>query len=176
MVTTVTTTMTKNLFFTFIYINIAVVFICLFIGNYSYLINIEVAFISSIIVSMATFLSYKKNVQKSVDFEVQKQAEDLDYIDKIDDPYDLYSDDIKEEIIENPTKEQIKEAMKPIKQNHFANFKKGLLSYSSFYRIGAYVFLVFGFFYLNNNKLLEVVPYLLGFLIVPVGSLLSKRD
>jgi len=129
-----------------------------------------------LLVSIATFISYKKNVKKSVDLEVKKQEEDLDYIDKIDDPYDLYSDDIKEEIIENPTKEQIQEAMKPIKQNHFANFKKGLMSYSSFYRIGAYVILVIGFFYLNNNKLLEIVPYLLGFLIVPIGSLLSKRD
>jgi biopolymer transport protein ExbB/TolQ len=168
--------MTKNLFFTFMYINIAVIFICIFTSNYSWLINIEISFISSLIISMATYIAYKKNVQNSVDFEVQKQAEDLDYIDKIDDPYDLYSDDVKQEIIENPTKEQIQEAMKPIKQNHFANFKKGLLSYSSFYRIGAYIFLVIGFFYLNNNKLLDVIPYLLGFLIVPVGSLLSKRD
>ena len=168
--------MTKNLFFTFMYINIAVIFICIFTQNYSWLINIEVSFISSLIISMATYISYKKNVQNSVNVEVQKQAEDLDYIDKIDDPYDLYSDDVRQEIIENPTKEQIQEAMKPIKQNHFANFKKGLLSYSSFYRIGAYVFLIIGFFYLNNNKLLDVIPYLLGFLIVPLGSLLSKRN
>ncbi len=168
--------MTKNLFFTFMYINIAVIFICIFTSNYSWLINIEVAFISSLLVSFATFISYKKNVLNSIDLELEKQKDDLDYIDKIDDPYDLYSDDIKEEIIENPTKEQIKEAMKPIKQNYFANFKKGLISYSSFYRVGAYVFLVLGFFYLNNNKLLDVIPYLLGFLIVPIGSLLSKRD
>jgi len=176
MVTVVKTTMTKNLFFTFMYINIAVIFICIFTSNYSWLINIEISFISSLIVSMATYISFKKNVENSVDIETQKQSEDLDYIDKIDDPYDLYSDDVKQEIIENPTKEQIQEAMKPIKQNHFANFKNGLLSYSSFYRIGAYVFLVIGFFYLNNNKLLDVIPYLLGFLIVPIGSLLSKRD
>ena len=176
MATVIKKTMTKNIFFTFMYINITVIFICIFTQNYSWLINIEISFISSLIISMATYISFKKNIQNSVDVEVKNQAEDLDYIDKIDDPYDLYSPEVKQEIIENPTKEQIQEAMKPIKQNHFANFKNGLLSYSSFYRIGAYAFLIIGFFYLNNNKLLDVIPYLLGFLIVPIGSLLSKRD
>ena len=167
--------MTKNLIFIYIIINIIITIFCIFTQNFSWLINIQVAFVSSFLISIATFLSYKRNVEKLVDNEVSKQNDDLDYIDKIDDPYDLYSNTIEEELVLNPSKEQIQEAMKPIKQNHLSNLKKSLLTYTSFYRIGAYVALIIGFFYLNNNKLLDVIPYLLGFLIVPIGSLFSKK-
>jgi IS1 family transposase len=104
---------------------------------------------------------------------VQKQKSDIDYIDKIDDKYDLYSEIIDEKIIDNPTKEQIQEAMKPIEQNHLANLKNTFLSYTSFYRITAYVLLITGFFYLNNNDMLQIIPYLLGFIVVPLLALAS---
>jgi len=170
------TTMTKSLFRKFIILDFIVVLFCILSDNYTYLINTQVAFISSMLVSFATFYSYKNNVLKQVDSEIQKQETDLDYVDKIDDPYDLYSDNINEKIIKNPNKEQIQEAMKPIKQNYFSNFRKTILSYASFYRIFAYVLLIFGFFYLNNNNFLHIYSYLFGFLIIPISSLFAHKQ
>jgi hypothetical protein len=167
--------MIKNLFYIYLIINIAIVSICFFTQNYSAIINIQIAFISSLFISTATFLSYQKNVNIAVKSKTLKNNIDFDCIDKINDPYDLYIDGINDELVINPTKEQIQKAMKPIKQNHINNLKNTLLTYTSFYRIGAYIILIIGFFYLNNNKLLEIIPYLLGFLIVPIGSLLSKN-
>lgn len=167
--------MTKNIFSIFIIVDFAIVIICLITNNYLWLINTQIAFSSSFIISLATFYSYKNNVQKSVNNEFENKNDDLDYIDKIDDPYDLYSDDVREEIILQPNKKQIQNAMKPIKQNYFLNLKNSILSFASFYRIGGYALLVVGFFYLNNNGLLHVYSYLVGFLILPISSLFSKN-
>jgi len=62
--------------------------------------------------------------------------------------------------------------MKPIKQNHVANFKSGFGGMASLYRLFGYVGLVIGFFYLNNNGYLHIYSYILGFLIVPISSLI----
>jgi len=174
MVITTKMTMTKKIFLNFLFIDILIVLFCILSDNYIYLLNTQIAFSSSLLISLATFYSYKKNVLKSVDTNIKNQNEDIDFIDKIDDPYDLYSQDINEKIIENPTKEQIQEAIKPVKQNHFANLKSSIFSFTSFYRIGSYVLLIIGFFYLNNNNLLDIYSYLFGFMILPIVSLFSK--
>ena len=163
--------MTKNIVFRLLIVDIIVILFCIINDNYVWLLNIQVAFITSLIISIATFFSYKNNVMRQVNDEYNKQRDALDYMDKIDDVYDLYSSDINEEVIENPTKEQILEANKPIKQNYFQNLKKTFLSFASFYRIIAYAILIISFIYLNNNNLLSVFPYLFGFLIIPLSSL-----
>lgn len=162
----------KSFFKIFLFVDIAIILFCIINGNLIWLINTQIAFFTSLLVTYATFLSYKNNVLKGV--ENQIQVDDTDIIDKIDDPYDLYSSDINEQVIENPTKEQILEANKPIKQNHFSNLKKSFLSFTSFYRIGGYIFLIIGFFYLVNNNLFDVWAYLFGFLIVPISVLIAS--
>lgn len=154
-------------------INLIIVILCIIFDKYNWLLNIQIAFITSFLISMATFFSYKNNVIKSLD-KYSSSQQDIDCISNIEDRYDLYSDDIDDTLIENPTKEQIQEEMKPIKQNHIKNLKSTILSYSSFYRIFAYAILIVGFFYLNNNNLLNIIPYLIGFLIIPVGSLFVR--
>ena len=154
------------------FINFFIIIVLIVLDKYLWLLNIEIAFISSLIITFATFYSYKKNVLKSIPNEIEKYNDNPDIIDKIDDPYDLYSSEIDETIYENPTKEQILEAKKPIKQNHIKNLKSSISSYTSFYRVGGYIFLVIGFFYLKNNHLLEVIAYLSGLIIVPISVLL----
>ncbi len=166
--------MNKNIISTFLLIDIIIIIVCIGLGNYLALINTQVSFISSLIITFATFYSYKNKVLQSVDDQIQ-EYNDIDTIDKIDDPYDLYSSPINEEVIENPTKEQILEARKPLKQNHLKNLKDTIFSYASFYRIMGYGLLIFGFFVLKNNNLLDIYPYLAGFLILPISSLLPKR-
>jgi len=168
--------MNKSLLKSFFIVDIFIILACVFLNEYTWLLNIQIAFITSFIVSMATFYSYKNNIDKNVVGENEKYNEELDYIDKIDDPYDLYSDEVCEQINENPSPQEIKEAMKPIKQNHLANLKQSILAFSSFYRILAYAILIFGFFYLNNNNILHIYSYLLGFLIVPISSLFIRTQ
>jgi len=155
----------------FAIIDIAVILFCLLTGHTDWLINTQIAFFSSLIVTIGSYLGYQRNVENRVEDQVNDD-DTYDEVDKMDDKYDLYSPEApQEQINENPTKEEIKEAMKPIKQNHFANFKSGFGGMASLYRIFGYVGLVIGFFYLNNNGLLHIYSYILGFLIVPISSL-----
>jgi len=155
----------------FAIIDIGVILFCLLTGHTDWLINTQIAFFSSLIVTIGSYLGYQRNVENRVEDQVNDD-DTYDEVDKMDDKYDLYSPEApQEQINENPTKEEIKEAMKPIKQNHFANFKSGFGGMASLYRIFGYVGLVVGFFYLNNNGLLHIYSYILGFLIVPISSL-----
>ena len=73
--------------------------------------NTQVAFISSLFITIASFLSYKRNIQNRIsnlDMSQTNQSFDRDKIDEIDDPYDLYTE--YEEIPESElTPEKIKE-------------------------------------------------------------------
>ena len=44
----------------------------------------------------------------------------------------------------------------------------------SIYRILGYGFLIFGFFALNNNKILIPLAFIVGLSIVPIGVLFTK--
>lgn len=157
----------------FAIVDIVVIVFCLLSGHTDWLINTQIAFFSSLMVTLGSYLGYQKNVQNRVEDHVNNDDDTYDEVDKMDDKYDLYSPEAPQvEIQEAPTKEEITEAMKPIKQNHFANFKSGFAGMASLYRIFGYVGLVVGFFYLNNNGILHIYSYILGFLIVPISSLL----
>ena len=153
----------KSFFKIFIVVDIIIILFCILSGNTTWLINTQVAFFTSLLVTYVTFLSYKNIVLKNVENQTHTDNKDRDIIDKQDDPYDLYSSEINEQILE---------ANKPIKQNHFKNLKKSFLSFVSFYRIGGYITLIVGFFYLVNNNLFDVWSYLFGFLVVPISVLL----
>lgn len=156
----------------FAIIDFGVILFCLLSGQYDWLLNTQIAFCSSLMVTVGSYLGYKRNVANRVEDHVNDD-DTYDEVDKMDDKYDLYSPEAPQELVnENPTKEEIKAAMKPIKQNHFANFKSGFTGMASLYRIFGYVGLVIGFFYLNNNGYLHIYSYVLGFLIVPISALL----
>ena len=111
----------------FFIIDFGVVLFCLISGNINWLLNTQIAFFSSLMVTVGSYLGYKKNIQSRAQDQVNDD-DNYDEVDKMDDKYDLYSPDVpQEEVPEEPTKEEIKEAMKPIKQNHFLNFKSGFL-------------------------------------------------
>jgi len=157
----------------FFIVNSIVILICLFFGRFDWLINTQVAFISSVIITLGSYYGYRKNIETRIKEHTTLDLDDKDELDKYDDKYDLYSDEVKSEYKEEDiTKEQIKEAMKPIKQNYFNNFKSGLGAMGSFYRIFGYVILIIGFFYLRNNEILDIYSYLVGFSIVPLATLI----
>ena len=163
----------------FFIIDFGVVIFCILSNNYVWLINTQVAFISSLFISLATFLSYKRNVSKrleNIDYDAQL-SNDRDEIDKIDDPYDLYDEDEineKKDFSASEIKEIIKEEKSRIKQNSFKNTIYSSGSFISVYRIVGYVLLIFGFFSLNNNGIFNAMPYLAGLFIVPLSMLCAK--
>jgi len=164
----------------FFIIDFGVILFCLISGNTSWLLNTQIAFFSSLMVTVGSYLGYKKNIQNRAQDHVNDD-DNYDEVDKMDDKYDLYSPEVPTtEVNENPTKEEIKEAMKPIKQNHFANFKSGFSGMASLYRLAGYVGLIIGFFYLNNNGYLHIYSYIFGFIIVPISALVvsfvTKKD
>jgi len=166
--------MIKKSFKIFAIIDLGVIILCVLSGHIDWLINTQIAFVSSLMVTIGSYLGYKKNVENRVPDQVNDD-DTYDEVDKMDDKYDLYSPEVPQEMInESPTKEEIKEAMKPIKQNHISNLKSGFWGMASLYRIFGYLGLVIGFFYLNNNGYLHIYSYILGFLIVPISSLIMS--
>jgi len=153
-------------------VDFVVILFCVVLGQFQWLLNTQLAFISSLLVTIGSYYGYKKNVESQVENHINDD-DNYDELDKMDDKYDLYSPQIdNEEKKEEYTKEEIKEAMKPIKQNYFANFKSGFSGMASFYRLSGYVFLIICFFFLNNNGYLHILSYMFGFLIVPISSLI----
>ncbi len=159
--------------------------LCIFIyaiifQNNFWFLNTQVAFMSSLFIIIASFISYKKNIQNrlsNLDLSKSSKVEDRDKIDEIDDPYDLYSE--YEEVPETElTSEKIKEIINneksKVKKNTLKNTLFATGGFLSLYRIIGYGLLIFGFFALNNNKIFIPLAFILGLSIVPFGVLISK--
>lgn len=174
-----TTMMIKKFAKVFFIIDFGVILFCLLSANYVWLINTQVAFISSMIISIATFLSYKRSVDKRVQ-SVENSNElknDRDKIDEIDDPFDLYSEQEisdKTDFTAQEIKDIIQEEKSKIKQNSIKNTLLSAPSFVSIYRIIGYGVLIFGFFALNNNGLFHTISYLVGLFVVPLSMLSLK--
>ena len=122
------------------------------------MISLFVAFGTTFLILLTSRISYKNYVnQKSKNFA---SLDDKDFIDKIYDPYDLYSDEVETGMSE---KERLKESKKHIGivQNKKEIFKT-IPVYLSIFRIFSYILLVIGFISLKDNNILEIGYYLIG--------------
>ena len=171
----------KNFATAIIVLNLCLIIYSLVFQSTNWLLNTQVAFFSSLFVTIATFLSYRKNVQNrlsNLDAKEISKNEDRDKIDEIDDPFDLYSEEVKEIPEEELTPEKIKEIIKDekskVKRNSFKNTVFSAGGFVSFYRIAGYGTLVLGFFALNNNKIFLPIAFMIGLAVVPIGVLLSN--
>jgi len=161
----------------FFIVDLTVVVFSLFQEDTNFLLNTQVAFISSLFILLATFLSYQKNVSRRLD-GLDVSLENLgqrDKIDELDDPYDLYSDDeIKDdqkELSAEEIKTILKEEKSRVKKNSLKNTIFSGTAFISIYRVLGYSTLIFGFFYLNNNILFNPYAYMLGLFVVPASAL-----
>ncbi|MCT7587141.1 hypothetical protein [Aliarcobacter butzleri] len=164
----------------FIFLDLCIFIYALVFQNKLWLLNSQIAFISSLLITIASFVSYKKNIQNRLsnfDYSKISKGEDRDKIDEIDDPYDLYTE--YEEIPENElTAEKIKEIINDekskVKRNSVKNTIFSASGFLSIYRIFGYIILLLGFFVLNNNKIFMPIAFIIGLGIVPFGVLISK--
>ena len=123
--------------------------------------NTQIGFISATLVMLGSMRSYRRMVDARVENEVITTDIDKDVIDKLEDPHDLYSEEVKEESVED-IKAAIKEERARLKQNRRSLFEvlKDTKAALSLYRVGAYFLLVLGFLYLNRHGILHIPLYL----------------
>lgn len=141
----------------------ALVFTTLLFGK-DVFVNVQVAFLSSFLIVAASGYAHKRMVDGRIKNGIY--ADDRDPLDKIDDPHGLFDE---EEINDAPPEELdlkaiVKEEKKKIKPFFAGNLKQGLRGSFTFYRIAAYVLLIFGFIALKNNHLLDIKLYLIALL------------
>lgn len=174
-------TMIKSFAKIFIVIDLCIILYASIFETSYWLLNTQVAFLSSIFITIASFLSYKRNINgrlKNFDSTVQTKLEDRDKVDEIDDPFDLYSEDIEpipeEELTPQKIKEIIQDEKNKVKKNSFKNTIFSAGGFLSVYRVIGYGVLIFGFFALNNNNLFLPIPFMIGLGVVPIGALFTK--
>ncbi len=151
-------------------IDIGILIFCLLSGNRIWLINSQIGFISSSLIMFASIISYRNMVQARVDMGMVVADDNRDTLDKIEDPFDLYSENDISNKEEKSFKEVIVEERENLKKNRRSIWQttKDSKAALSFYRLGAYGILIFGFFYLNNNELLYIGSYLFALSVPPV--------
>lgn len=157
----------------FLIIDLGVVVFCILQGNPTWLLNSQIAFFSSLAITVGSYFGYKKNIENRVpDEPIEVKNDDIDVIDRIEDPYDLDGDIIEEK---EPSQEEIKNIIKEEKVNQskhtFKNVIFSIGGFASVYRVAGYILLLMGFFYLVKNNIFDVFAYLFGLLIVPIGVL-----
>jgi len=146
-----------------------------FFYSFEVYINMQVAFVSSLLVILGASFAYRKMVITQVNSG--NYEEDRDLLDDIEDPHELYdnatiNDAPAEEL---DLKEIVKEEKAKIKTFSMKSAKHGARGSVSLFRLVPYVFLILGFIALKNNELLNLVVYLPSLLIgIVVGSLSSK--
>ena len=164
----------------FILLDLCLILYSLIFQNNLWVLNTQVAFVSSLFIIIASFLSYRRNIQSrlsSLDLTKTNQNEDRDKIDEIDDPYDLYTEYEQipeEELTSEKIKEIINDEKSKVNKNSFKNTLFSASGFLSIYRIIGYGILIFGFFALNNNTIFVPIAFIIGLGIVPIGVLFSK--
>ncbi len=141
--------------------------------------NTQIGFVSASLVMLASMKSYRRMVAARVEQQIITLDDKRDTIEKLEDPYDLYSEDVIEDESAD-MRDAIKEEKARMRKNKrsIAETLRDTKAALSLSRIGAYVVLILGFFYLNRHGLLVVPAYILALsvpMLVVVFVLLSKR-
>ncbi len=127
------------------------------------LLNTQIGFFSATLVMLGSMKSYRRMVDARVEHEVITTDIDKDVIDKLEDPHDLYSEEIKEEAPAD-IHSAIKEEKQRLKANRRSLFEvlKDTKAALSLYRICAYGVLILGFMYLQRQGMLHLGAYLIS--------------
>jgi len=141
-------------------VDIGVVVFCYLEDNPIWLYNTQLAFFSTSLIILGSFIGYSNSVRK----ELENGNVGEDILKKYEDPYNM---DDEEEVDKEKLKELKKSKLKWYEALLFS-FRGGL----NFIRIFGYLFLIISFFYLNKKEIFDVYSFLFGVSIVPAISLL----
>ena len=125
--------------------------------------NTQIGYITSTLVMVASILSYRRMVNARVKHNIVTMDDSKDVIDKLEDPYDIYSEDVVEDE-EKDFAATVKEEKKKLKENRRTVYQtiKDTKAALSIYRLGAYALLILGFLYLNRQGLLHIPSYIIS--------------
>jgi hypothetical protein len=142
----------------------------IFFGGKVWAFNTQIAFISATLIMIASVISYRRMVNTRVEHGIVTMDDSKDVIDKLEDPYDLYSEDVTENEEEQDLVEVVKEERKKLKQSRrsLGQTLKDTKAALSIYRLAAYAVLILGFMYLNRQGLLHIPSYLLALSLPPM--------
>ena len=146
-----------------IFVDILLLLIALIFFDIKVLYSTQIGYITATMVMIASIISYRRMVNARVKEKIITMDDSRDTIDKLEDPYDLYSEE--EEVDESKDlSEVVKEEKKKLKKN-----KRGLYqtlrdtkAALSVYRLGSYALLIIGFLYLNRQELLVIPAYIIA--------------
>ena len=142
----------------------------IFFGGKVWVYNTQIGFISATLIMIASVISYRRMVNTRVEHGIVTMDDSKDVIDKLEDPYDLYSEDVTENEEEQDLVEVVKEERKKLKQSRrsLGQTLKDTKAALSIYRLAAYAVLILGFLYLNRQGLLHIPSYLLALSLPPM--------
>ena len=139
-------------------------------GGKVWVFNTQIGFISATLIMAASVISYRRMVNTRVEHGIVTMDDSKDVIDKVEDPYDLYSEEIVEEEKEEDLATVVKEEKSKLKENRrsLGQTLKDTKAALSVYRLAAYGVLILGFMYLNRQGLLHIPSYLLALSLPPM--------
>jgi hypothetical protein len=169
----------KKVINTLLIIDIGIVIFCFLSQERIWLINSQIGFISSSLVMFASIISYRNMVNNRINAGVVVAEDNKETIEKIEDPYDLYSKDEFED--EKSIQDVVKGEKARLKKNRRSVWQvtKDSRASLSFYRLGAYAILIMGFFYLDNIEMMNIPSYLTALALPPiivVITLMNQRN
>ena len=142
--------------------------------------NTQIGYITSTLVMVASIVSYRRMVNARVKHNIVTMDDSKDVIDKLEDPYDLYSQDVIDDE-EKDFAQTVKEEKKKLKENRRTVFQtiKDTKAALSIYRLGAYAVLILGFLYLNRHDMLHIPSYIISLgipSVILVWVLLKEKE
>lgn len=139
-------------------------------GGKVWVFNTQIGFVSATLIMIASVISYRRMVNTRVEHGIITLDDSKDVIDKLEDPHDLYSEEVVEEKTEEDLAEVVKDERKKLKENRrsLGQTLKDTKAALSIYRLGAYVLLILGFMYLNRHELLHIPSYILALSLPPM--------
>ena len=141
----------------------------------------QIGYITSTLVMVASIVSYRRMVNARVKHKIITMDDSKDTIDKLEDPYDLYSEDVEDEGEEKSLAQTVKEEKKKLKKNRRTVYQtiKDTKAALSIYRLGAYALLIIGFLYLNRQGLLHIPSYIIALgipSVIIVWMLIKEKE
>jgi len=170
----------RKILITLIIVDVLLLLISIIFFDMKILYNTQIGYSTSALVMVASILSYRRMVNARVEHNIITIDDSKDVIDKLEDPYDLYSEDtVNEE--EKDFIETVKEEKKKLKENRRSLYQtiKDTKAALSFYRLGAYAILILGFLYLNRQGLLHIPSYIISLglpTVIIVWMLLKEKE
>ncbi|PHS39128.1 MAG: hypothetical protein COB07_06745 [Sulfurovum sp.] len=153
---------------TLILVDILLIAASLIFFDIRVLYNTQIGFISAALVMIASMISYRRMVNTRVEHNIITVDDSKDVIDHLEDPYDLYSEEVVE-AEEKDLVEVVKEERKKLKDGRsLYQTLKDTKAALSIYRLIAYAVLILGFLYLNRQGLLYIPAYIIALGIPPV--------